>query len=426
VTEQILLWMILLLCVSVFIHGFFKLSRLVQFPFLTAAAFLAYLFPQLYAAVYHQQFPEAAVAKTLLMTILCLLAAFLGYTTNRKPATLGYSWRFNYRRLIYGCILLTLVGAYFFYKVSVLAPTFDDGRLWSGPITIYVFFGQLLIVGVVLALILHISRPSWITLSISLLGLLFYLHRGIMVGRRTALAEFFLMAGLAAYLKYRWVPPRILVFIILVSGALWINAIGDYRSELTQNERLSAPILSIDYIGNMKQAFTNAPDINNAVYAIDAVDRDFSLNFGLGLYDTIIFRYVPGQLIGYDVKKGLQSQFELDYDLSYNFHTGTTSTGMGWAFQTFWYFGVLWFFIIGLLMSRWFLAATRGGIVAAMILILTYYQSLAAFSFGPAGFFLRLIFLCFSLFPVLLFAKLPGNAIQRFPRAPEIAGSQKV
>ncbi len=40
VTEQILLWMILLLCVSVFIHGFFKLSRLVQFPFLTAAAFL--------------------------------------------------------------------------------------------------------------------------------------------------------------------------------------------------------------------------------------------------------------------------------------------------------------------------------------------------------------------------------------------------
>ncbi len=235
-----------------------------------------------------------------------------------------------------------------------------------------------------------------------------------MVGRRTALAEFFLMAGLAAYLKYRWVPPRILVFIILVSGALWINAIGDYRSELTQNERLSAPILSIDYIGNMKQAFTNAPDINNAVYAIDAVDRDFSLNFGLGLYDTIIFRYVPGQLIGYDVKKGLQSQFELDYDLSYNFHTGTTSTGMGWAFQTFWYFGVLWFFIIGLLMSRWFLAATRGGIVAAMILILTYYQSLAAFSFGPAGFFLRLIFLCFSLFPVLLFAKLPENAIQRF------------
>jgi hypothetical protein len=61
-------------------------------------------------------------------------------------------------------------------------------------------------------------------------------------------------------------------------------------SELTQNERLSAPILSIDYIGNMKQAFTNAPDINNAVYAIDAVDRDFSLNFGLGLYDAIIFR----------------------------------------------------------------------------------------------------------------------------------------
>jgi hypothetical protein len=42
-----------------------------------------------------------------------------------------------------------------------------------------------------------------------------------------------------------------------------------------------------------------------------------------------LFFVVPGQLIGYDVKKGLQSQFELDYDLSYNFHTGTTSTGMG-------------------------------------------------------------------------------------------------
>lgn len=405
--EEFLLVLVFILCAVIVVRSFLKRNELVQFPFLTAAAFLAYVFPQLVAVVRNDDLPEAAVEKTLLMSVLCLSAAFVGYLSNRKAARIGNNWDYNYRRLIVGIVALTLLGALSFYKVGDLAIDEDLGSQWSGPITIYFFFGQLLTVGLVLALVVHMKRPSWVTLAVVVGGMAFYLHRGVILGRRGEMAEFVLMVGVGLYLRYRWVPPRAMVIAMLAAGTLWINAIGDYRSEVVGGGDVLSAVSSIDFVGNLRSAFDDAPDVINAVYAIDAADRDLSFNYGLRLYNDVIMRYVPGQIIGRDLKESLKSGIgELEYAPGYHFRTGTTNTGMGWAFQTLWYLGAVWFYAIGVIMNRWFRAATQGSLVGSVVVILVYYQSLVAFSFSPAQIFLRLIFLMFSLAPVLCFARL--------------------
>ncbi len=62
------------------------------------------------------------------------------------------------------------------------------------------------------------------------MGLLFYLHRGIMVGRRTALAEFFLMAGLAAVSQVSLGTARVSLYSLYLSperyGSMQLAIIG--------------------------------------------------------------------------------------------------------------------------------------------------------------------------------------------------------
>lgn len=405
--STLLLVGVVLICVVAIVMGFINRKSLLEFPFLVTVSFVAYLLPQYIALFAVQQLPSGALEKMLFMTIACFLACMYGYWSNRGSVGTPMFGAMDYLRLRRGAIVLMVLGAYFFYQAGRISATEDLGQQWSGPITIYVFLGQFFTVGTVLAFLLHAHRPSRTTLVMTIVGLLFFLHRGLVVGRRTALVEFFLFSCMVLYYRYRFTPSRVLTGVSLVLLAFFVNSTVEYRSTL--REKQGAPttfsaLMDINYIENFLLSFTRAPDATNAVYLIDTTDRDLNLDYGSNLYNALVNRFIPGQIVGEGAKKSLYIG-EYGYDFGDHVpRTGTTITGVGFAFASFWYLGFFWFYLIGALFGRWFTAAEAGSFVSQAVLALTLYQGMICFIFSPADLFLRIVFLGFVLVPLFVFA----------------------
>ncbi len=413
-----LLWVLALQSLTIIGWGLMQRDQMIQFPFLAASVFVGWMLPQLVGLTNNLFLPSGGLDKTIFMAIICLAAAWFGYTRNSRPAKLFW-WRFDVHRLLLGSIVLSLLGAFFFYQVGLLAVGVqaETGGQWTGAITIYVFFAKLLTVGMVIALILHLNKPSWPTLLILLCDLMFYLDRIIIKGRRAAMVELGLMLFMALFFNRRWLPPRWVMVVVLVVGALVINSIGDYRSTMMGEDRTTwsgagvDKILEIDYVGNLQRLVSGearSTELMNAVMNIEAADRMGGFDFGVAHWNAFIKAYIPGQWVGYDMKESLLIDIEKSayIEFSHVAHTGSTSTGLSDAFQSFWYFGAIKFFLIGLIMSRWYRAAVQGNIVAQMILMLSVTASLHAITHSTHGFFMIFVQLITFLLPVLMISRM--------------------
>ena len=118
--------------------GISRRDRILQYPTLLAFSFTGYLLPQLVAITAMPSLPADAVDRTILMAVLVLAAAHFGYVYAKAPSPRFLAGSFDAERLEWGALASTMLGVYFFWKVSQLAP--EAGSQWSGIITIYIFF----------------------------------------------------------------------------------------------------------------------------------------------------------------------------------------------------------------------------------------------------------------------------------------------
>lgn len=411
-------------CLAVLIWGLQKRERLIQYPFLAAAVFAGWILPQVIGLNHQQTVSGDSLDKATLMAILCLAAIWIGYRWATPVQML--QWQFDRGRLILVSIGLCLIGAYFAYRVSLLSAevTIATSGQWTGIITIYEFFSHLITVGMVVALLVHLRRPSWHTFAILLFGAAYYADRIIMKGRRAAMVEFAMIVLLGLWYRRRIAFPRWLVVLSLCAGALLVNSIGDYRGVMLGSDRTSwsgagfSDIAGIDYLGNFMRAMTGEREnfeVANAAMYIEATSRLSDYNLGLALWNGVVDKFVPGQWIGVDLKKSLKSDLDdAAYDVfRYTPHIGTTSTGMSGVFASFWYFGALEFALIGLFLGRWHKAAEGGNLVAQMVVILTMRAALESITHSTDEFVASVLVLCVFLLPALLFARvvLPGQRL---------------
>ncbi|MBK1633340.1 hypothetical protein CKO31_21815 [Thiohalocapsa halophila] len=415
--SKVLLGILVAECLLILWWGLQQRSRMIQYPFLVAAVFLGWMVPQLLGLTQNPYLPPGALPKTILMAILCLGAVYLGYTINPRPARLFW-WRFDEHRLLVGSVVMSLLGAFFFFQVSRLAAsvTAVHSGAWTGPITIYVFFSQLLTIGLVIAIILHLSKPRWQTLLIIVFDLSFYLDRIVIHGRRDAMVELGLIILMAFWFHRRWLPSRWFIIAGLVGGSLFINSIGDYRATMLAEDRSSwsgaglQEILSIDFVGNLNKIIEGeaaSADLYNAAMDIEAADRLAVFDFWLTLWNQVVGSFVPGQWVGHDVKNSLMLDLGVKgYEhFGYAQQRGSTSTGLSDAFRSFWFFGAIKFFLAALIMSRWYQAGVNGNIVAQMILMLIISDSLHLVTHSSTRFYMGFIELAAFLLPLLLFAR---------------------
>jgi hypothetical protein len=433
-------------CIFILAWGLKRRERYLQFPILATAVFLGWLVPQFIGLTNFDGLPDTALDKTILMAILCLGAAYWGYIQNKHPAKL-FRWSFSRRRLLKASAALSFLGAYFFFKVSQLAAEANAmyGGAWTGIITIYVFFAQMLPVGFVIALILHLKRPSPGTFLILGFGLLFFLERILIRGRRAAMAELFLMVMFALWFNRQWAPPRSLIIGSFVFGALVVNTIGDYRGTMLKEDRATwsgagiEAVLDIDFIGNLKRiAEGNAggDEVRNALLTIEAVDRRQTFDYGASLWNAFLHQYVPGQFVGSDLKSALAFDLEdpvqMEFGNSpYSGHFGSTFTGLADSFRSFWFLGAIKFFLIGYILSRWYRAASEGNFVAQLVIMLSMGAALHAITHTTHHFFLVFVKLAAFTVPALIYARvkpriryLSLEVVARDKRGPDSSLSQ--
>jgi hypothetical protein len=397
-----------LLCVLLLLQGLLRRGGMYQYPFLAGAVFTGFVLPQLVGLSHDPFLPPGSLEATLIMATLSAAMCWLGSAMASQPARDTY-WPIDDRRLLAAGVVLSLLGTYFFYAISRLPPEMTQRSQWTGLPVAYLFFARMLTYGFAIGVLLAVRNRSWPAILLALYGAAFYGESIIIGGRRQDLVEFCTIILMAWWFQRNRSLPRPIMLGGLLLGTLFINSIGDYRAAtMSEQGPQWSQVFDIDFVGNLgRLSESGGAEVRNAVYSIAGVRRSMDLDLGASQWDALVFAYVPAQLVGADVKEALYIPVQSPaYDeYFYTPASGSTWTGLSDAFQSFWYFGCLEFFLIGWIMQRLWLAAGRGSICAQLIYMLIPVQAMQAITHTTSYFVTPWIHIGIFLVPALLAAR---------------------
>lgn len=345
-----------------------------EYPGFMTITFGVFILPQAISLLrFPGAAPEESVASVLLMVCLCLLACLIGY---RLPA-----WRYLSKLtaahakegalLVGGCVLM-VTSAYFNYLISQMSEEQTGGSMWTGRVTIYLFFtgGTFLATAIFLRCVL--IRKSPLALCLFVISTLSPLQAAIFAGRRENAAQLLLAIGLVFLFEKGLKPPRLLVAGLAVAAMLLIPATGTYRGIAASGEWEA--LKELDLVEDFQEFVNKESNLELRLAAVSIYSTQ-ALNdyaYGIGYWDEMVWRFVPGQIVGVDLKRSLmfrRGAADLDEsEMAARVATiGTTQTGMADSFEQFGYFGALFFAVIAVFYKSIWLSATREGAVFAQL-----------------------------------------------------------
>jgi hypothetical protein len=355
---QTLLDIFTLICIGLLGWGISKPERAYQFPFIMGFIFVSFLLPQAFVLVENPGAanPEALV-KVLLVSCLCAICCLLGYqiAPNRKLLqTLNI--QIDHDRLFNAAIILALMGHLFSFLIGRTVITISDLGTWSGAGTIYIFFFQVIYIAFTIFLTKFIDNPNFKNFLFTVFSG-FPIIQVVMVGRRQPTMTLAIIVGLAFFLARRYVPPRWVFISLIFSTIFLIPVVGLMR------DKFWILLFSGDWEAvsfGIQQSFSklvegDTLELRNAALLIDAADRTGYFGFGKGYWNSLVFQYVPGQIVGAGFKASLQfEQSNLNLEALYNYSipSGTTPTAIGEVYTEFSYFGCLVFALMAYLFKH--------------------------------------------------------------------------
>ncbi|CAD7044334.1 hypothetical protein REJC140_03807 [Pseudorhizobium endolithicum] len=360
--------------------GMLARGRIYEFPFLVGAITFGFILPQLPGVAMDDFLPDHAFARTATFTLMCLFMSWYGWSRRKTPFFV-FRIDFDESRLLIAAALLSAAGAYFYLKLSRLPGDLVIGVQMSGVPVIYIFFSRLLSYGMVIAALCTARRPSWLSASILAFGLIFYLDRIIVTGKRAEAVELLIIFALALWFYRGVAAPRVLAVAGLLLGTLLMNSMGDYRT-ITQanNAPIWDDVRRIDVIGNFQEVMQQGgEEMRNAIRRIEHTTDTMQFDYGKFHWNSLIFSYVPAQVVGADFKQSMMLD-EPPGSRDYSPVLGTTETGMADAFQSFWYFGAFKFFLLAYVMRGVWITANRGEFAAQFVYSLSIVPAMHAIS----------------------------------------------
>lgn len=393
-------------CGLLFLSGLWQRGGIYQFPFAASCVMLGFFLPQFIGLADLRSLPEHAVDKTLVMATLVAFMCWLGTAAAGQPAR-TLEWDLDERRLVWMGIILTLGGVYFYHGLSRLPAEMTQSSQWTGLPVAYLFFARMMTYGFAISLLMWFRTRSRISLVGVLIGLALYLDAIIIGGRRANASELFFFIFLTLWFAKGWALPRPLMVAMMVAGMLFVNSVGSYRGVAADGLELSE-LANIDFVGTVRELTEEGgAELMNAVYVIAAVDKTMRFDYGAFQWNTLVFSYVPAQLVGADLKSALMfPEYAIGYDEF--FHTaavGSTFTGLSDSFRSFWYFGAALFFGIAFVMGKLYRSAQRGSLMCQLMYMLLLTPALHSLTHHSAWFVSAWPHMLLFLFPALLFAR---------------------
>jgi hypothetical protein len=384
-----LFFVLVALSARCFIWGLLKPDRLYQFPTLFGAAWLFYIVPQALGAVTNpDKYPawmasDGALELALLMCAMCVQAGWMGYHRRGPKNGVGAApqaapIRYSDSRLFIAAIGLYVAGMYAAYMLAELTGGFVEqfsggghyALEWRGLTVRYVFFTQLIYLGLAIAWPVYLYRPSLMRAIVLALFSIYPVATTIFLGRRAATAFMLLIIFVGLYLARRWIPPRPVVLAGFVLMAIYVVMAPQYRT-ITQYgidmERLREVQIETS-LANVISGREYA-EFDALVAVVASLNRDKSFTLGTGFYNATIGQLVPRQLVGDEIKDALTIDIWGDEESAtpIDIPFGSNPTGVANAFVEFWFFGILLYYFGAMAVRRVWDAALESGNFSAQI-----------------------------------------------------------
>lgn len=407
------LFLLLLALTSILLVTALIRPRLIyEYPYFMAAAFMTFILPQAYALV-RQGWASSYMAVTLVVGLLCLSACWLGY---QLPARSRWIERLNVpvnpSRFLHAGIAFVITGFVFNHLIEML-PEDEKGSMWTGRITIYSFFGQLIYPGFAICFYSAVRTRSLFAWLVALVAATIPLELAVVYARREATTLFLLTLVLTFFFHKGWSVPRWGIALAIFAVTLFIPATSEYRT-LAQDDPLGA-IRQINFTEQFKNYFDEdaISEVRNATILIAATQETGDYELGAGYWNRIIFRFVPAQILGQEFKDSLMIGGEQrDYGefvedaLGTKISVGSTLTGIGDSFNQLGYFGCLFFAGVAYLFKNlWTAAMQENGTVAQILYIQITTTAMRALTHQTIDFLPGLIYSGVFIAIVALYAR---------------------
>jgi len=409
--------------------GIFQLiknpEKFFLYPYTIIYIFTVFICPQVIALVNSYYAGESiflskdAIIRVLIMAILCIAMSFIGFYYKPKEKYLNRNLLIiNENAASKLFILYVIIGFYFYYKISTLPLEIRESP-WTGIITVYHFFSQLYIIGLIGLSILRLRKTTLMRNVFFISSLILLTYTVIFLGRRSPAFTLFLIVIFSLYFVRKYKPSKIIIISFIAISALVNVSVEEYRSIAYENQRVKNkfPALSkVPYLKNFLYYLEGygVLELRNAAYL-----AEYSVstgNYGLGrhIWNTLIDRYIPAQFTGLEFKQSLQFRSDLREDLKeglgYNIPTGTTLTGIGDSFYEFGYFGSLLFLLIALIMRFfWEMAYTKQSTYHQFFYIFALTISVNSVTNQISNFLPGIIYISIFLYPIILTSKRIGK-----------------
>ncbi|MDX2306645.1 MAG: hypothetical protein NW216_00225 [Hyphomicrobium sp.] len=372
--NSLALGLLIAVVAALVIRGLNLRAGVLQYPFLAAAVMAGWFLPQAIKLTESYELPAGAFALTMFYASAAMLAIWFGDRTRIRR--LSKKPEFDERSLLIGAMILSAIGALAYGLILRSNATQTEEGLTTGIVTIYFFFYKAQYFGYALALLLYLQRPSMLALGIVVFNVMTLSSFILFGGRRGPAVDLTLITLCALWFQWRFLVPKWLMLGGIAAGAIFISAAGQYRSLVTTindpmvregDARLPTfdEMMQIDWLGSFTNTGQNAVfEVSNAIHYIAASWETLRFDYGLHYWNFFVFRFVPGQVVGLDLKKSLQFDIpDLPVEIyGYVRHIGTTYTGFADTFMAFGPLGVLVFYFIARLMRGWWVRGMDGSI----------------------------------------------------------------
>jgi hypothetical protein len=399
--------------------GVIRIERIYQYPFFMGSMFISFLLPQAFALVSNPgPVSQEALERVLFMSCLCAAGCWIGNTFQPNQQWLAkLNIITDERKLFRAGIALMAQGYLFNFLLSrTAAQTAAHNGNWTGPATIYIFFVQVIYIAFAIFLLQFLKRPKVINFIFTIIAG-WPTVQPILIGRRQPTMTFIIIVGISFWLIYRYLPPRWFVISAIVLMTLIMPVIGILRDGFW-NLVFSGnweEVLSASQKAFESQQEGDILELRNAALLMDGVERTGLYGYGTRFWDDIIFQYVPGQIVGYDVKESLQFQIfkpELLNDLyGYSMPTGTTTTGVGDSFMEFSYLGFVCFILLAYIFKNlWISSVYHKSMISSILYMGLVSPAMVGLTHGLGRFLKEALFQVIFVTLVAFYSRVKPNS----------------
>lgn len=410
--SELFLYLFFFLCGGLFLKTVLEPRLIFEYPYFLAGIFIIFLIPQM-IILYNQPYlvPNRNLVPIFSMSFLCLGMGAVGYFA--APALkvgnlLNVPLNFNKLKIV-GMVYMALGYMFLFLINRELAAAAEVETQLSGSVTIYFMFFNVIYIALPIFLYFSIRQPNFFNIALTVLSALPTLQLIIFAGRREPTALFILTIALSLFYQKGIKPPRFAIVGIIVFAMLIIPAIGDYREKAQEDPWMALTTLDLkqSFINYFKVEEDEVLELVVAAHVLDSYGFHGEYTFGASYWNEMVFRYVPGQLLGSEFKESLYiGERMVVYRNGYERPPGLTITGLADSFQQFSYFGFIFFFFLGgLFRHLWRLSITDGNLLVQILYMLCFIQALLSVTHATVIFLPGIFFSFIALWAASWYAK---------------------